>query len=97
MATLTFDIKDEATATRIQNAFKGLFPISQVPVDAKKPLGETQNQYTDEQWVEVKTAEYVRNIVRRHENMIARQAITITVADDSVVSQKLAAAEILSK
>jgi len=73
MATLTFRTKDLEADKRIRNAFKGLFPIPEVPVDDEDPSKGTKPQYTDDEWVRLKIIEYVKTTVRRFEEIKARE------------------------
>jgi hypothetical protein len=87
MAILSFTIKNADTVNRIQDAFKKLYPIPQIPdprwIDPKDgSQAPLINMYTDAQWVRSKIIKYVMDNVRRFETSEARKEINITGIDD---------------
>ena len=84
MATITFTVKDSKASTRIRNAFKGIYQIPQIPVNEKDPSKGTKPLYTDAEWVRQKVIEFIKNTVRRHEEIEARKALQVQDVEDIV-------------
>ena len=84
MATISFTLKDSEANTRIKNAFKGMYRIPQVPVDEKDPSKGTKPLYTDAEWVRQKVIEFIKNTVRRYEEIEARKALQVQSVEDIV-------------
>ena len=84
MATITFTVKNAEAHTRIKNAFKGLYSIPLVPVDEKDISKGTKPQFTDAEWVRQKVIEFVKNTVRRYEEIEARKELRIRSTEDIV-------------
>ena len=85
MATITIDIKDQDTETRIKNAFKS---IHHIPTTRATPDQQPKPQYTDTEWIEKCISTYIKRVIQRHEEQEAKKQITNTINTKDIISVK---------